>query len=74
MPVVSALVIVSCLYVPLACFNIAIKTVKNIIFAYCFLFLVCVIRARFIYTSKILLADRMQSKIFENNRYLIKFY
>jgi len=53
---------------------VAIKTVKNMFFAYCFLFLVCVIRARFIYTSKILLADRMQSKIFENNRYLIKFY
>jgi len=64
MPVVLALVIVSCLYAPLVCFNIAIKTVKNMFFAYCFFIVVCVIRARFIYTSKFLLADRMQSKIF----------
>jgi len=71
---VAALFVVSYSSFTLACFNIAIKTVKNILFAYCFLFLFCVIRARFIYTSKILLADRMQSKIFENNRYLIKFY
>jgi len=58
-PGVSALFI-HCFPLPV---YIAIKTVKNILFAYCFLFLVCVIRARFIYTSKILLADRMQPKI-----------
>ena len=52
MPVVAALAIVSCLYAPLVCFNIAIRTVKNIFFAYCFFMFVCVNRARFIYASK----------------------
>ena len=52
MPVVSALAIVSCLYAPLVCFYVTIKTVKNILFAYCVLLLVCGNRARFIYASK----------------------
>jgi len=49
---------------PLVCFNIAIKTVKNILFAYCFLLFVCGNQRLFIIKAKILLADRMQSKKF----------